>query len=428
MSDFTLGLDFLLAQSGQSLVAMFWYTIVFEIPRYGLAFAAIGIAPVAARFLRWRTDGCHHASGAPKTISVVIVGHNEADSLELCVRSLREQTLKGFEIVVVSDGSSDRMAAVASRLVKEGIAERAIATDLRGGKSSGINLAVRASTGRFIVNVDCDCSYDRFAIENIMRPFDDPAVGAVCGDIVPRNGDKSLIARFQEIEYAYTLSAGKQIAASMEQVVCVSGAFGAFRREALESVGGFDVGGGEDLDATLRFRQQRWRVAFAQDAICYTDVPSTLWTLFRQRLRWERDVIWIRYRKHWRLMDPGSGRFKLSEAFHQWDFLAFNVLGAVVFPFYILWLYLTYGAFATPILVAMQTGLCAIDIPMLAITAYVTGRPVFWRNLPYVPGYSIFCSYGMRLIRLCAYVEEWFLSASRWDNYTPLKVRAARKW
>jgi cellulose synthase/poly-beta-1,6-N-acetylglucosamine synthase-like glycosyltransferase len=428
MNDLTLGLDFLVAQSGQSLVAMFWYTIVFEIPRYGLAFVAIGIAPLAAKLLRRRAAGHPRASDAPGTISVVIVGHNEADSLELCVRSLREQSLKGFEIVIVSDGSSDRMAAVASRLVKEGLADRALATDLRSGKASGVNLAIRASTGKIIINVDCDCSYDRFAIENIVKPFSDPTVGAVCGDIVPRNGNGSLVARFQEIEYAYTLSVGKRIAASVEQVNCVSGAFGAFRREALDSVGGFDVGGGEDLDTTLRFRQKHWRVAFAENAICYTDVPSSLWALFRQRLRWERDVIWIRYRKHWRLMDPSSERFKLSEAFHQWDFLAFNILGAVVFPLYIVWLYVTYGAFATPILVAMQAGLCAIEIPMLAIAAFVTGRPVFWRNLPYVLGYSAFSSYGMRLIRLCAYVEEWFLSASHWDNYTPLKVRAARKW
>src|SRR5271169_5930162 len=317
MNDLTLGLDFLVAQSGQSLVAMFWYTVVFEIPRYGLAFVAIGIAPLAAKLLRRRAAGRLHASDAPRTISVVIVGHNEADSLDLCVRSLREQSLKGFEIVIVSDGSSDRMAAVASRLVKEGLADRALATDLRGGKASGVNLAIRASSGQIIINVDCDCSYDRFAIENIVKPFSDPTVGAVCGDIVPRNGNGSLVARFQEIEYAYTLSVGKRIAASVEQVNCVSGAFGAFRREALDSVGGFDVGGGEDLDTTLRFRQKHWRVAFAENAICYTDVPSSLWALFRQRLRWERDVIWIRYRKHWRLMDPSFERFKLSEAFHQ---------------------------------------------------------------------------------------------------------------
>ena len=45
------------------------------------------------------------------------------------------------------------------------------------------------------------------------------------------------------------------------QVVCASGAFSAFRRTALEEVGGFDVGGGEDLDATLRMGKNGWRIA-----------------------------------------------------------------------------------------------------------------------------------------------------------------------
>jgi cellulose synthase/poly-beta-1,6-N-acetylglucosamine synthase-like glycosyltransferase len=429
MSDFNLGFDFLFAQSWQSLVAIFWYTILFEIPRYGLAFAAIACAPFVAKL--WNGEKLQaefDAAKPPVTTSVIIVGHNEADSLERCVRSLREQSLKDIEIVIVSDGSSDRMAAVASRLVKEGLAERALATDLRGGKSSGVNLAIKASTGNIVVNVDCDCSFDRMAIENILKPFEVSAIGAACGDIVPRNGNASLVARFQEIEYLFTLSVGKRIGASVDQVVCVSGAFGAFRREALESIGAFDVGGGEDLDFTLRLRAKGWRVAFADDAVCYTDVPASLWPLIRQRFRWERDAIWIRYRKHRRLMDPRWPRFRLAEAFHQWDFLLFSVVGAVVFPFYIVWLYLTYGMFATSILVAMQVGLCVIDIAMLAIAAFVTGRPAFWRNLPYLFGYSLFASYVMRLVRLWAYIEEWFLSRSRRDNYTPLKVRDIRKW
>jgi cellulose synthase/poly-beta-1,6-N-acetylglucosamine synthase-like glycosyltransferase len=428
MSDFGLGLDFLFAQSAQSLIVMFWYTILLEIPRYGLSFAAVGLAPFAARYWPARLRQPSRAAHTPDKVSVIVVGHNEAESVKRCVRSLREQSLQGLEIIIVSDGSSDRMAAVAAGLVKVGLADRALATDLRGGKSSGVNLAVRAASGSIVVNVDCDCSFDRFALESIVDPFTDPRIGAVCGDIVPRNGDSSLVARFQELEYLFTLSVGKRIGTALDQVVCASGAFGAFRREALDSIGAFDVGGGEDLDVTLRLRARGWHIAFAENAVCYTDVPDRLWPLVRQRLRWERDAIWIRYRKHWRLMDPRSARFSFAEAFHQWDFLAFNVGGAVIFPFYIVWLYATYGTFATPILVGMQIGLVALDMAMLAIAALVTGRPTFWRNLPYLFGYSLFATYVMRLVRLCAYADEWFLSGSRRDNYTPLKVRTMRKW
>ena len=377
MTDFDLGLSFLIAQSGTSLVVFFWYTLLFEIPRYALGFVAVALSPFAASLFR----DFRRPSALPppfhRRISVVVVGHNEEESLERCVRSLREQSVSGFEIVIVSDGSSDRMTAVAARLVKLGLADCALSTGLRGGKSSASNLALGAATGDIILIVDCDCSFDRFAIENIVKPFGDPSVGGVSGDIVPRNGDASLIARFQEIEYLFTLSVGKRIGSFLDQVVCISGAFGAFRREALASVGDFDVGSGEDLDLTLRLRAKGWRVAFAEDSVCYTDVPTKLWPLIRQRLRWDRDSIWLRFRKHWRLLDPRSPSFRLSEALHQWDFIAFNVIAGLAFPLYLIWLFVQYGEFATAILIAMQIGLFAIDVATLAIAGLVTGRPLF---------------------------------------------------
>ena len=430
MSDLDLALSLLLGQTPQSLLVVFWYAIVFELPRYGLAIVAVGLAHLAARRFPRRTFGNPTALGTarPPTVSVIVVGHDEIDALETCVRSLREQTLERFEIIIVSDGSRDGMARLAASLVRRGLADQALSTDLRGGKSSGLNLAIRAAKGDIIVNVDCDCSYDRFAIANIVEPLRDPRVGAVTGDIIPRNSDDSLTARFQEIEYAMTISVGKRLGNALDQVVCVSGAFGAFRRKALDQIGGFDVGGGEDLDVTLRFRQAGWRVVFAENATCYTDVPVRLWPFVRQRFRWERDSIWIRYRKHLRLMAPLSTRFRLSEALHQWDFLFFSVVGAAAFPCYLVWLATSYGELTIPILVAMQLGLLAADALLLGIAASTTGRPLFVRNLPYLLGYSIFTTYVMRLVRLFAYLEETFLSGSRRDNYVPLKVRSARPW
>ncbi len=428
MNDFALGIDFLLSQSGQSLFAIFWYTIIFEVPRYGLAFVAVALAPVVSSLWERSSPEVEPPRGAPASVSVIVVGHSEAESLERCVRSLREQSVTGLEIVVVSDGSTDQMATVAAGLVRQKLVNIAMAPALRGGKSSGVNLAMGAATGDILINVDCDCSYDRFAVESMLRRFDDPSVGAVCGDLIPRNGDASLIARIQEIEYLSTLSVGKRIGAAMDQVTCVSGAFGAFRREALDSINAFDTGGGEDLDVTLRLRQKGWRIDFAEDAVCYTDVPTSLWQLIRQRFRWERDAVWLRFRKHRRSMDPASTRFSLAEAFHQWEYLTFNVAGTLIFPVYIVWLYATYGSFATATLIAMQIGLLVIVVVMLAIAAFVTKRPVFMRNLAYLLAYSLLASYVMRFVRLSAYVEEWFLAGSHRDNYNPLKVRTVRPW
>lgn len=424
MNTLEVGFALLLSQSILSILSVFWYTLIFEFPRYILPFAVAGLT------MRSDMEAVPEATQGPQqpSISIILVGHNEEDALEACVRSLHEQSISGFEIVIVNDGSTDRMSDRARDLVKRGLAARVLSTDLRGGKASGLNLACAFAKGEIIINVDCDCSFDRYAIERLLEPFADPRVGAVCGDIAPRNSHASVITQFQEIEYLQSISVGKRIAGAFNQVVCVSGAFGAFRRKALADIGGFDVGGGEDLDTTIRLRLRGWRIEYAPEAVCYTDVPATVYQYIRQRLRWERDAIWIRFRKHAKLMNPFSPAFRLSEAIHQWDFVLFNVVGAFILPVYLIWLFTRYGAFTPAILVAMHMGLLAIDVVILGASAWSTGRHVFLRNLLFLPGYTLFMTYVMRPIRLAAYIDEWAFSGSHRDNYTPLKVRAQRPW
>ena len=425
MSDLDLGLSFLLNQSAASVMVIFWCTLFLEVPRYGFPFIAMAIAGLA-KPAKPSATGCLFQ--VPKGVSVIVVGHNEAASLESCVRSLCEQSFNNFEIVIVSDGSSDGMRRIATRLVRDGLAARVIATDLRGGKSSALNLAIAACRSDIVISVDCDCSYDRFAIEQILKIFEDPSVGGACGDIRARNGDASLVARFQEIEYLLTITVGKLIGNVFNQVTCLSGAFSAFRREALAVVGSFHVGSGEDLDLTLRLRASGWRVAYVPTAICYTDVPVSVAALLRQRRRWERDSVRLRYRKHRDLMLPTRGRFHLAEAVHQWEFLLFGVVGAIAFPLYLAGLFALYDDMAITILVAIQLGLLVVDTAMLVLAGAITREPVFIRNVTYMIGFSLFTSYVMRFVRLWAYFEEWLLFASVRDDYVPHKVRVIRKW
>ena len=425
MNDLHSAFELLLGQSEISMVALFWYTLIFEFPRYGAAFAALAIAELFRRKAPPEADPLRLDGSR---ISVIVVGHNEAGAIERCVRALREQSVTGIEIVVVSDGSTDAMAPVVAQLVKRGLVDRALATDLRGGKSAGMNLALFAATREFIINVDCDCTFDRFALERICAPFEDPEIGAASGDILVSNAAQSLTARFQSIEYLLTISVGKRINDALGMVSCVSGAFGAFRATALRQVGGADVGGGEDLDLTLRLRTAGWRIAFVPEAICYTDVPATLYGLVHQRMRWERDAIRLRYRKHRYSIGPFSDRFRVLEALQQFEYLFFAVLGTLIFPIYLVWLFSLYGSFAVVVLIAAQIALSCLDMLMLLLSALITKRPVFFSNVPYMLGFSVMNAYVMRVVRLLAYCQEWFRFGSVNDNYVPYKVRILRRW
>ena len=360
-------------------------------------------------------------------LSVVIAGHNEEDSIERCVVSLREQSLLPDEIIVVSDGSTDRMPQVLRALQSRGLIQQAHSTQVRSGKSAAVNLAVGRSTGNIIVNVDCDCTFDRHALRDIVEPFADPEVGAVSGNIIVRNPEVSLISACQAIEYMISISQGKQASGLTDQVSCVSGAFGAFRREALERVGGLDSGGGEDLDVTLKLRTAGWKTRFAPDAICYTDVPTTLEALTRQRFRWERDAVRLRNRKHRDLLNPFSSRFSVLELLHELDFLVFNVFAASIFPIYIVWLFVTYGGLTPIILMAAQVGMWGLDAFTFLLAAWMTPKVNALALIPYLPAYSPFYGFLMRFVRLAAYLQEWVFKASYRDPYVPQKVHLVRE-
>jgi cellulose synthase/poly-beta-1,6-N-acetylglucosamine synthase-like glycosyltransferase len=420
-------LTILSQQSLVGLALMFSYIVLLEVPRYGLSVVALALV----RFGKTERPPRPLDPAGPFTprVSIAVAGLNEANSIEKCVASLRAQSYTNLEIIVVSDGSTDRMPQIAQDLVARGLVDKAFATDFRCGKSSGVNLAARYATGDILINVDCDCSYDRFAIQRIVDAFADPSIGVACGDILPRNGSASMVASFQAIEYLLSISIGKRIGAMFEQVVCASGAFSAFRRSAIVDNGFLDAGGGEDLDVTMRLRRQGWRVAFVHDAICYTDVPTSSWALVRQRMRWERDSVRVRFRKHRDVLKPFSPAFRGSEALHQYDFLIFGVVLTMVFPLYVVWFFLETGPAALYLLMAAQLGMFFLETTIFLIAIFITRRWSYMRYLYCLPGYSLFNTFVMRGVRIAAYLHEWVFEGSRRDShYLPLRVQKARQW
>jgi len=415
--------DFLIALPTWSMVALFWLTLLAEAPRYFLGVQAT----VAALLLRDH----RHAGPLPAIapVSILLVGHNEEGAIANCVRSLHAQTFNRFEIVCVDDGSNDATFAIMRRLQREGLVQAVGRLQLRGGKASGINLAARLAKGDIYVVVDCDCSFESDAIEELLRPLAmDPHVAAVSGNILVRNWQTSITASLQCIEYLISISLGKAFSNALDQVSCVSGAFGAFRRTTWHAIGGMDVGGGEDLDFTLRLRGRGGKVVFARHSICYTDVPTTPAALWRQRNRWERDAFWIRLRKFKRVFNPFGRAFLWREAVHQWDFLLFNMLPTAVLPFYLTWLLVKYGEFGILILVAVALTLFCLDVVTFVGAVLVTAKPAYWRLLPFLPLFGFSQSYVMRANRLYAYVTEAIYSSSLKDNYVPQKVRDLVSW
>ncbi len=413
------GLNYVMSLDMTTLFALFWLTIIFELPRTIFLFFASLVFPLRVPPTNSRES---------RKVSLIIAGHNEAGSIERCVRSMHEQSRPPDEIIVVSDGSTDAMPTVIRNLQRRGLIDQAHSTQLRAGKAAAMNLAERWVTGDIIVNVDCDCSFHRHAIRNILVPFGDPEIGAVSGNILVRNEKAGLVATFQAIEYLISMSLAKRAQTLFEQVTCVSGAFSAFRRRALNDVSGADAGSGEDFDLTLRLRKAGWRIGFAHRAICYTDVPATLHSLVKQRFRWERDALRLRYRKHGDLMNPFSSNFKMSEFFHEIEFVLFHVIAAAVLPFYLIWLFVTYGDIAQLILIAVLLGSMVLEGCVFLMAALSSPDARSLALVPFSLAFGLYQGLFMRFVRLAAYLDEWLFNASARDNYVPEKVQILRRW
>ena len=88
-------------------------------------------------------------------VSIIVPVYNVEPYLEFCVESLRAQTLKDIEIILVDDGSSDRSGEICDRLGKQDQRIRVLHKS-NGGLSSARNAGIAVAKGDYIGFVDSD--------------------------------------------------------------------------------------------------------------------------------------------------------------------------------------------------------------------------------------------------------------------------------
>lgn len=136
----------------------------------------------------------------PPTVSIGIPAYNEATNIRQLLEALLKQTLDGAqltEIIVISDGSTDRTCDLVQSVADERITLRALPE--RGGMEGAQNEIVAAARGDILVLLDADVlpSDERF-LQEIIRPLQqDSRIGLVGADVVsaaPRRFFESIIA------------------------------------------------------------------------------------------------------------------------------------------------------------------------------------------------------------------------------------------
>jgi cellulose synthase/poly-beta-1,6-N-acetylglucosamine synthase-like glycosyltransferase len=258
------------------LAAMFWLGIA------GTMYAYVGFPALVSLVTRAkrRTRVLAH-SETPDTLTIIIPAYNEEGSIETKIRNTlaSDYARHLLEIIVVSDGSTDRTNDIARSFEPAGV--RLLVQEQRQGKTAGLNRAVETARGDILVFTDANALYASDTLQRMTRHLRDPNVGLVSGYTRYR---RTAIGGVSEVTNAYT---------SLERIIkrgesrwgaCVGadGAIFAMRRSLYRLLRDDDI---NDFVLPLGVIDQGYECVFAEDAVCSENPGKNLESEFRRQSR-----------------------------------------------------------------------------------------------------------------------------------------------
>ncbi|WP_037844071.1 MULTISPECIES: glycosyltransferase [unclassified Streptomyces] len=258
------------------------------------------------RLERFRT-GAPWMRDTSGPVTVLVPAYNEEAGIGSTLRSLLDSSHRELQVVVIDDGSTDRTADIAGNM---GDPRVEVVRQPNSGKAAALNRGLAHARHDIVVMVDADTVFEADAIERIVEPLAHPAVGAVSGNTKVGNR-RSLLGRWQHLEYVFGFNLDRRMFEVLECMPTVPGAIGAFRRDAVIGVGGVSEDTlAEDTDLTMALWRAGWRVLYEESAVAWTEVPSSIRQLWRQRYRWCYGTLQAMWKHRGAVLSTGpAGRF-----------------------------------------------------------------------------------------------------------------------
>ncbi|MFI8201870.1 polysaccharide deacetylase family protein [Streptomyces sp. NPDC085937] len=255
---------------------------------------------------RVRRKGFRWGPTVTEPVTVLVPAYNEAKCIENTVNSLMASD-HPIEVLVIDDGSTDGTARIVEAM---GLPNVRVIRQLNAGKPAALNRGLANARYDIVVMMDGDTVFEPSTVRELVQPFGDPRVGAVAGNAKVGNKD-SLIGAWQHIEYVMGFNLDRRMYDILRCMPTIPGAVGAFRKSALEPIGGMSEDTlAEDTDVTMALHRAGWRVVYAENARAWTEAPETVQQLWSQRYRWSYGTMQAIWKHRRALIDKGpSGRF-----------------------------------------------------------------------------------------------------------------------
>lgn len=235
-------------------------------------------------------------------VSIIVPVFNESKVIIDSVESLLELDYPNYEIIIVNDGSTDNTAEVAESMVgynkgRISLVKVSLINKPNGGKAKALNAGIQYSEAQFVVCMDGDSQLSSNTLKMGIRHFIDPFVGAVAGNVKVQNR-KRMLTDLQALEYVEGLNMPRSAQGFLKMVNIIPGPMGFFRKNALRDAGFYSSDTfAEDADITLKILAAGWKINYEPNSIAYTEAPTKLHQLLKQRYRWTRGILQA-IRKH----------------------------------------------------------------------------------------------------------------------------------
>ena len=268
--------------------------------------------------------------------TILVAAYNEQAAIRDTLTSLARQDYPGsIEILVLNDGSTDNTVEVATRAINEldfaaNVSARVLDFGVNRGKAAALNDGLREAQHDLILTIDGDSWVKRDGLRKLVERLlsDPPETQAVAGAVMVRNSRENFLCRAQEWDYFHGIASVKRMQGMYHGTLVAQGAFSIYRRKALEQAGGWPECVGEDIVLSWAILRLNYRIGYADDALAFTNVPTTIRQFALQRKRWSRGLMEA-FKAHWPLLF----RRRMSTLFIWWNvcFLPLDLIYTLVF-------------------------------------------------------------------------------------------------
>lgn len=220
------------------------------------------------------------------TVAIAVPVFNEQNTIVKTVKSLLalDYPKDKLTIYVIDDGSKDDTWNVVQEF-KDNPRVKLFKKE-NGGKHTAVNFAILNSNDEFFGCLDSDSMVHPQALKRILKYFENDAMTmAVAPSIVVYN-PKNILQYAQSVEYDMSIYTKKMLG-FMGGIHVAPGPFSIFRKKVFDELGPYKKAHNtEDQEIALRMQEHGYKLDHCPDAYVYTNTPSSVAKLYRQRLRW----------------------------------------------------------------------------------------------------------------------------------------------